>query len=170
MTKTIVPGIVLCILLMSTQALGNVLVDSVRIVEHGIYQAEHTGEVLQVGTTATGLIRPARDAVLKQATEQVPAQLGTSFGCFFVIEGEPPESAARVTLQVHHPPMTRPNNNTETGTVDSVPCTFPIGKTVGYVYTFDYAWEMAVGDWSIQVWWDGEKLAEQRFTVFEPKN
>ena len=44
----------------------------------------------------------------------------------------------------------------------------PIGRVLYESYHFDHDWEMVPGTKSFEIWYDGKKLAEQKFTVTKP--
>src|SRR5215831_13415603 len=84
-------------------------VQSVEIVDFGIYRLELTGQRVPVPSAAAGSIGPATRAVLIVATNQIPATRGTSFGIQFVLKGAPAGAAADVQLIVEHPAFRKPN-------------------------------------------------------------
>jgi hypothetical protein len=140
------------------------LVESAEIVEFGIYKIERSGEHIQIPSTASGGVKTATWAHLVTATNRVPAEVGTTFGCHFVVKGEPTNAAVTLEIVVEHPPFEKTAGQ-KTGTVDKVPWQYVIGQKVGYTYTFDEPWEAVPGDWSIQVWYRQKKLTEQKFLV-----
>ena len=142
-------------------------VQSVEIVEYGIYQIVHTGEHIPLKLTAAGAIEPAAHVQLATTTNRVPAVVGTTFGCLFVLHGEPANARVTLDVVVEHPPFEKAPGQ-KTGTVDKIPWPYVIGRKAGYTYTFDNDWEAVPGTWSIQVWYHGRKFAEQKFVV-EPK-
>jgi hypothetical protein len=139
-------------------------VQSAAIVEYGIYRIALSGAHLPLSSTAAGAVEPAAGVHLITATNRIPAVVGTTFGCLFVVKGEP--TGARVTLDiiVEHPPFEKAPGQ-KTGTTDTVRWPYVIGQKAGYTYTFDNGWEAVPGDWSIQVWYQGKKLSERRFVV-----
>lgn len=139
-------------------------VQSAEIVEYGIYRLERTGEHILLPSTAAGAVEPAARVSLITTTNRVQAIVGTTFGCRFVVNGEPTGASVRLDIIVEHPPFEKTPGQ-KTGTTDKVPYRYVIGQKGGYTYTFDNDWEAVPGDWSIQVWYRGRKLAEQKFVV-----
>jgi len=148
----------------AASVLATPTVQAVDIVEYGTYRIQLAGEHLQVPSAAAGVVEPASRARLIATTNQVPAVVGTTFGCHFVIKGEPIGTPVMLDIVVEHPAFRKPGGET-TGTTDKVPWQYVIGRKVGYTYTFDNAWEAVPGVWAIQVWHEGKRLAEQKFIV-----
>jgi hypothetical protein len=139
-------------------------VQSAEIVEYGIYRIALTGEHIPLSSTAAGAVEPAAGVRLITTANRVPAVVGTTFGCLFVVRGEPTGAPVTLDIVVEHPPFDKAPGQ-KTGTTDRVPWPYVIGQKVGYTYTLDNDWEAVPGDWSIQVWYRGRKLAEQKFIV-----
>ena len=102
------------------------------------------------------LIEPGRRVDV--ATEVVPAALGISFGIRFTLA----ETAAPLALRVivTHPPMGSRGVEVESWTTGAVP-----GAPSLSLFTFEYAYEMVEGDWTMALEAGGERLLEQHFTV-----
>jgi hypothetical protein len=45
-----------------------------------------------------------------------------------------------------------------------------IGQTAVRTYTFDNAWEIVPGDWTMEFYYEGRKIGEKRFSVTAPKS
>lgn len=139
-------------------------VQSVQIIDYGIYRIELTGQRVPMPSAQAGRVRPASRAVLVVQTNQIPATIGTSFGCQFIVNGNPTGALAALEVVVEHPAFKKPDGET-TGTTDRVPWRYTIGEKAGYTYTFDHDWEAVPGSWSIEIWQDGKKLAGKEFFV-----
>jgi len=139
-------------------------VQSAEIVEYGIYQIARTGDHILLSSTSAGAVEPASGARLITATNHVPAVVGTTFGCLFVVTGEPTGTPVTLDIIVDHPPFEKAPGQ-KTGTRDTVPWPYVIGQKAGYTYTLDNDWEAVPGNWSIQIRYRGRKLAEQKFVV-----
>ena len=139
-------------------------VQSAEIVEYGIYRVTLTGEHIPLSSTSAGAVEPAAGVRLITATNRVPAVIGTTFGCLFVVRGEPTGAPVTLDIVVEHPPFEKVPGQ-KTGTTDKVPWPYVMGQKAGYTYTLDNDWEAVPGEWSIQVWYRGKKLAEQKFVV-----
>ena len=141
---------------------GAPTVQSVEITEYGIYLIHH----LPPSFTAATAVEPATQVHLIAATNTIPAVVGTTFGCRFRVKGEPDEVPVNLEIVVKHPPF--PRRQGLPVPADRVPYSAVIGRDGVYTYTFDNAWQAVPGKWSIQVWHDDSKLAEQNF-VAQPK-
>lgn len=139
-------------------------VQSAGIVEYGIYRIALTGEHIPLSSTSAGAVEPAASVRLITTTNRIPAVVGTTFGCLFVVTGEPTGAPVTLDIVVEHPPFEKVQGR-KTGTSDKVPWPYVIGQKVGYTYTFDNDWEAVPGDWWIQICYRGRKLAEQKFVV-----
>jgi hypothetical protein len=139
-------------------------VQSAEIVEYGIYRIKFTGEHIPLSSTSAGAIEPAAGVRLITATNHVPSAVGVTFGCLFVVKGEPIGAPVTLDIVVEHPPFQKAPGD-KTSTQDKIPWPYVIGQKAGYTYTFDNDWEAVPGNWLIQVWYHGRKLAEQKFFV-----
>src|ERR1700684_1338796 len=64
-------------------------VQSAEIVEYGVYRITLTGEHVPLSSTSAGAVEPATGVRLIATTNRVPATVGTTFGCLFIVKGEP---------------------------------------------------------------------------------
>jgi len=144
------------------QAQGTV--QSLEIVDHGIYKIELTGEHVLAPSAGAGAVQPASRAVLVATTNQIPPKIGITFGCHFIPHGEPDGAIVDLTILVRHPAFRKPDGS-KTSPLDVVPWRYRIGEVAGYTYTFDHDWEAVPGKWSIEVWRGQEKLAAVDFVV-----
>ena len=141
-----------------------VVVQSVGIVDYGIYRIELSGRRVSVPSAAGGEVRPASHAVLIAQTNQIPAKVGTTFGYQLVVNGSPTSALADFEVVVEHPAFTLPDGKV-TGTTDRVPWKYWIGRQSSYTYTFDHDWEAVPGRWSIEIWRNGKRLVGKEFVV-----
>jgi hypothetical protein len=128
------------------------LVARIDVLDRGIYDV-----VLGVTTT---------HATLEQSTTTIPGKLRQEFGLRYEIAGAPTGARVMLDVVIKYPPPgmddpTQLNTVVERGfsTVKE------IGETVYLGYAFDYLWEIVPGTWSFEIWYQGRKMAEQKFTV-----
>jgi hypothetical protein len=140
------------------------IVQSVEIVDYGIYRIELTGEHVPMPSAGATAVQPASRAVLIAKTNQIPSTLGTTFGIQFILAGKPVGAVADVVIIVEHPAFKK-SDGKMTGTSDKVPWRYIIGEKGCYTYTFDHDWEAVPGKWSMEVWQGGNKLAGKDFVV-----
>jgi hypothetical protein len=139
-------------------------VQSVDIIDHGIYKIELTGDRVPVPSAGAGAVQPASRTVLIATTNQIPPQIGITFGCRFVAQGQPDGAIVDLDILVRHPAFRKPDGSV-TSPLDVVPWPYRIGEVAGFTYTFDHDWEAVPGKWSIEVWRGGEKLSGVDFLV-----
>ncbi len=140
-------------------------IDRIDVVEYGIYT--NTIENKQANQNSpTGQINEYANIRLAATTHTIPAQLGVTFGEGFTVIGTP--NGARVPLHVvvifppsglRNPAMQQPSAHDEWDQNAS------IGERSHDFYTFENGWEVVPGVWTMQIWYQGRKLAEQSFTV-----
>jgi hypothetical protein len=140
-------------------------VDRIDVVEYGIYTATTTGQQA-VSTTAAGTVSTLNDIQLAATTRTVPAQQGVRFGFRFVVVGAPAGAIVPLHMVTIIPPPGLTNPATQqTKAQSEYDTTAPIGQTWYKGYTLTNDWEVVPGVWTMQVWYQGQKLAEQQFTV-----
>jgi hypothetical protein len=99
-------------------------------------------------------------------TTTVPAQIGVHFGFRYRVNGNPPGEKVEIKKVTIFPPAglkspksAQPLQRNEYTFVRS------IGETRYTDYSFDSAWELVPGVWTMQLWYGDRKLAEKSFTV-----
>ena len=144
-------------------------VDRVDVVDYGIYQTEMTKQTSTPGVVA-GTVRTLTNIKNSEVTRTIPAQPGVRFGFRYNVIGAPNGAQVSMTV-VHRFPkqgLRRP------GTAETVYREeYVAAKTIGHEgytdYGFDHDWELVPGAWTIELWYQGRKLAEQSFTVVKPQ-
>lgn len=121
-------------------------------IDFGIYRIEGEGH--------------SREAKLVEKTDRVPLKRGTTFGVMVEVLG-PQDGRPRMLRRITRFPApglrnpqtgkTRPYSETEV--------TVRVGDTLHGLFSFDHAWEMVPGTWSMEYWLGDEKLIEKQFTV-----
>lgn len=126
-------------------------------------------EVIQQegGYTLEDNDRYLRTRKFVEEKDTVPGTLGTSFGFVFTVspkvdpKGEGPRS---LTARYLHPPMANAMTR-EIVTMHEIPLNTRPGEAGMVSWVFAREWEISQGEWSLQLWGDGKKLAEKKFTV-----
>jgi hypothetical protein len=156
----------LLLLLVSTGAYAQTpQVDRVDVVEYGIYTANTQSTQLAPGTAA-GTVSTINDIQHAATTRTIPAQQGVRFGFRFVVVGAPAGTVVPLHMVTIFPPPGLTNPATQQLKAQSEYDTnAPIGATWYKGYSFTNDWEVLPGNWTMQVWYQGRKLAEQTFTV-----
>ena len=143
-------------------------IDRIDIVEHGIYTAKRTGDEAAPNAT-NGIVANLGDVQHAVTTRTIPAQQGVRFGFRYNIVGTP----ANATVLLHmvtifpSPGLTNPATG-KTAARSEYDARATIGKRQYKDYGLDNAWEVVPGRWTMQIWYQGRKLAEQTFTVGKP--
>jgi hypothetical protein len=92
------------------------------------------------------------------ATTTVPGEVGIGFGIRFKLPEGAPSRAARIVTT--HPPFGSPPVTTE-----SYATTVHGDSTNASLFTFDFPYEIALGEWTLSVEIGGEIVLSQRFNV-----
>jgi hypothetical protein len=128
---------------------------SVHGVDFGIYRIEGSG--------------PSREAKLVQKTDRIPLKRGTTFGVMVDIHGarDGRERMLRKITRFPAPGLKNPQTG-RTRPYSETLVTVRDGDVLHGLFTFDHAWEMVPGTWSIEYWLGDEKLIGKEFTVVKP--
>jgi len=142
--------------------------DRIEVVSAGLFKSKIAKKVASPGS-ATGIRDVIGSEKLLRRTTEIKASLGVEFGLRYRIVGAP--KGAKVPLKivtifpgegVRNPKADKPTQREELNEDR------PIGRVLYESYHFDHDWEMVPGTWSFEIWYDGKKLAEQKFTVTKP--
>lgn len=133
----------------------------VAIVEYGIYAAgamTHVPAPDQIG----GQRWQAQTRLLER-TDIVAGQLGRIFGIRAQVN-DPALLGKTLTMRIRHPKIAAPSgrSGTETFYRTSTP---PGGREIGYFFAFEHTYEIAEGDWTFEVLYEGQVLAAKKFRV-----
>lgn len=138
------------------------------VVNFGRYDTQLAGKPEKAERTASGIVQPVDGHRLLERTDVIVGQLGNTFGIEVKLENFPGGVAALV-IRTLHPPLTNP----ATGKVTSVSeydWTSATGDSAYFCFSFDAAWEIAEGAWTMQVLHEGKVIAEKTFKVIVPLN
>lgn len=141
------------------------------IIKYGIYELIRPGTLRDVPGTTTGksIVKPVIQ--LTEQTSRIPLKIGTYFAYQYRLRNfpaQPPLVQLRRVLK--HPEMTLPDGTTTTGSDFMIPGKVHVGEVIGsdgYAFSEDY--ELAEGEWSFEIWYQGKLLIEQRFTTYWPQ-
>lgn len=153
--------------LFSSAEARHVQVNNIEISDYGIYGGRKVVKMKQPGAP-TGSKNMVKTIFLVNETTDIPATLGTRFGLRFVVNGSPPNEVVFITKVVILPKegLKVPNKENRIYKYERKMKT-KIGLSEFTGYTFDNEWETIPGKWTIQLWYDGKKMAEKLFTVHE---
>lgn len=138
----------------------------VEILDHGIYTTGPRTTV-PMPISVSGKMNLVANVRLVEKTREVMGQLGTSFGFRYRIHGVP--DGATVTIRTRHPRLTHPDTGKSMnyGERDQ---TVTSGGERYTGYSFDASYEIAEGEWSFQILYEGRIIGEQKFRVVVPMN
>lgn len=157
----------LCATAAGTQA-REVQLNRVDIVEYGIYTARTLKKIAN-DAVATGDLRPIDQLKLVKVTTTVPAEVGIRFGVRFIVDGTPRGEPVTLTYITRFPPQGLRNPDTgKTFAQNEFKWNTHVNQIDFRTYTLDNTWEAAPGEWSLEFWYQGRKLGEQKFTVVAP--
>ena len=161
----IVPSLLLLLFVSSGAYAQTAQIDRIDIVEYGIYTANIAGQQA-APNTAAGTVTTLNDIQHAATTQAIPAQQGVRFGFRFVVVGAPAGTVVPLHMVTIFPPPGLTNPATQQPKAQSeYDTTAPIGQTWFKGYTLTNDWEVMPGIWTMQIWYQGHKMAEQQFTV-----
>jgi hypothetical protein len=141
-------------------------IDRVEIVEKGLYKVELNERVEDPTTVGGGRYVHSKGELIKD-TATIPA-VPSQFGFRYVVSGEPKGAKVPTRIVAHYPEGGRTNPNTgKTAMKDEFPQTATIGGAPN-LFFLNMKWGMVPGVWTIEVWSQDRKLAEQKFTLVQP--
>jgi uncharacterized protein DUF3859 len=143
-------------------------VDRIEVVEYGIYQTETTKRTETPGT-AGGFVRTLTNIRNSEVTRTVPTRPGVRFGFRYKLVGAPDGAQVPITIVDKFPKqgLHKPGS-AEAFFREEYVAQRTIGEENYTDYGFDHDWELVPGTWTMELWYQGRKLAEQSFTVVKP--
>jgi hypothetical protein len=142
-------------------------VTGAEIIDYGILKKIKSEGVLDAPDSVTGKANNVIASQLVQSTATVKATVGTTFGIFVKLVGEPNGTVITSHFRCIHPKLTDPVSGRSSES-DAWESPRPIGTPRYVSYTFDHEWELVSGKWTIQVLQDGRVIAEKTFDVVVP--
>jgi hypothetical protein len=155
------------LLILGSTSVHGQKVSGAEIVEYGILKKIKSEGTLDAPNTIAGKANNMIVLQLVQRTTTIKAAVGTTFGLFVKLLGEPDGAAVTCHFRCIHPLLTDPASG-RSGESDDWESPRPIGASRYVSYTFDHGWELVPGKWTIQVLSDGKILAEKTFDVIAP--
>lgn len=132
--------------------------------EAGVLCAQDGGEVREAPNTVAGTTHVIVDAPpFVSKNRFVPAVLGIGFGVRAGLDSPLAQSGG--LMSVTHPPLNE-NDTTQQSFLTTIGTQDVPGITF---YQFDYAYELALGDWTMTATYGAVTLYETTFTVVPPQ-
>jgi len=138
------------------------------ILSFGRYETQLAGKPEKAERTASGIVQPVDGHRLLERSDVIVGQLGNTFGIELKLENFPAGVAA-LTIRTAHPPLTNPKSG-KTTSVSEYDWTSATTASAYFCFSFDETWEIAEGDWTIQVLHEGKVVAEKTFKIVVPLN
>jgi len=141
-----------------------------RVGQHGLYKLIRSGGVVEDPSTSTGkaVAKPVVQQV--ESTERIPlirgAQMYLQYRIWYL-----PDRPAYVDLRqvLKHPEMTLPDGSVSTGSDFMIKGKVSVNQAIGFIgYGFDEDYELVEGDWVFEIWYQGKKMINQKFTTYWP--
>lgn len=143
-------------------------VSAVLITQYGIIQDKGVEKTVKAPGTLSGRVMLMKDASLLEQTDRIPATMGTQFGVFYEVQGEPKGAKVPLTVRFTTPGLRGPGAK-ELQYVQQWEANPEIGGEESWTYyAFEHEWELVPGTWTIELFYEGRKLAEQGFEVYKP--
>jgi hypothetical protein len=138
----------------------------VEIVDYGTYETGARTSV-PMPISVSGKMNLVSHVVLTKETREIMGQLGTSFGFRYRVLGVP--DGALVTIRTRHPRLTNPETGKSMNYGERDQAVNP-GEERYTGFSFDATYEIAEGEWSFQIIYQGRVIGEQKFKVVVPIN
>ena len=142
-----------------------------RILQFGIYELVRPGKLVKSEQTTTGkaISKPTIQQV--EQNDRIPAEKDVYFSYQYRLSNidalTPIVNLKRV---LKHPEITLPDGTKKTGSEYLIKAKVKRGEVFafdGYAFNEDY--EMVEGEWVFQIWYEDQKLVEQKFTSYKPE-
>ena len=138
-------------------------IDRVEILNFGIYSGQITKHEELPGTPAG--INTVENRKLVKQTETIPVRIGTRFGIEYVVRGQPQNKTVTMTCITRFPSPGLVNDKGQRFAKSEFIQQNVIGVKGIRTYTFDNAWELVPGLWSLEFYFEGRKVGEKLFNI-----
>ncbi len=138
--------------------------------QHGLYRLVRSGGLVDNPNTSTGkaVVNPVIEHV--KTTERIPlikgAQIYLQYRLWYL-----PDQPSYIDLRrvLKHPEMKLPDGSVATGSEYMMRQKVSVNQAIGYTgYGLDEDYELVEGDWVFEIWYQGKKMIEQKFTTYWP--
>jgi hypothetical protein len=143
-------------------------VTGVDIFEYGLYEVKTEGWQTRENVLTGRTPAKATYKFIKQ-TDSIPAILGTHFGIGYVPHGSPSGEKVTLTYKTIFP---RGIKDPKTGKIlyaSELSASVLVDVKSCKAYGLTESIELIPGEWKMEIWYSGKKMAEKSFTVYVPK-
>jgi len=147
----------------------NIPVPAGRVLQYGLYELVRGGSVVDSKVTSTGkaVSKPVIQKI--KQTERVALKKDAYFAYQYRLSHLAVDKPmVNLTRVLKHPEMTLPDGKKISRSEYTVKVPVKQGEVFafdGYAFNEDY--EMVEGDWIFQIWYQGNKLIEKKFTSYK---
>lgn len=139
---------------------------SINILDYGLARVDSSRKI-DNKDVITGFETVAKGLRVVTTTESIPAVISTNFGIQFQVTGMEGKLIL-LKIKAVHPPITNPATQ-KTSESDEWTQVVKSDTAVSFAgWTFDNEWELVPGEWTFQIFYGKEKLAEKTFHVVNP--
>ena len=135
----------------------------VDVVDYGIYETDFVRFEKAPDTVIGRIEMVSEEMQLLRNTELIPGKRGTEFGIRYILNGDQDGKEVDISVKVLHSMSV---NKKEVSYVNEWVTTKKIGWTSYDGWEFKSDSELLLGNWTIQLYHQGSKLAEKRFYVY----
>jgi len=138
--------------------------------QRGIYRLVRSGGLVDNPNTSTGksVVNPVIELV--ESSERIPlikgVQIYLQYRLWYL-----PDQPTYIDLRrvLKHPEMKLPNGTVATGSDYMMKQKVSVNQAIGYTgYGLDEDYELVEGDWVFEIWYQGKKMIDQKFTTYWP--
>lgn len=143
---------------------AQIKINALNIVDYGLVESDQPTLIIDAPGTSLGRIIAARSRLINK-TDKIRGSVGSKFGIFYIVEGEPELEAISLSVKVTHPPLKNPKKDKPSYSDEWVSSP-SVGVRHYEGWIFEYEWETAPGKWTFEISYEGKKLAEKTFTIY----
>jgi len=138
--------------------------------QRGLYRLVRSGGLVDNPETSTGkaVVNPVIELV--ESTDRIPlmkgAQIYLQYRLWYL-----PDLPAYIDLRrvLTHPEMKLPDGSVATGSEYMMKQRVSVNQAIGYTgYGLDEDYELVEGDWVFEIWYQGKKMIDHKFTTYWP--
>ncbi len=145
-------------------------VPSGRVLRYGIFSKVRGGEIIEDAETSTGKAMSNLVMTFIKHADRIPIKKGTLLGYQYRLSNIPVKGGIDLRRVLKHPEFKLPDGFVSTGSDYTVRKKVERNEVFAYdVYGLDETYEMVEGEWTFQIWYEGKKLTEQKFTTYWPE-
>jgi hypothetical protein len=142
-------------------------IDRIVIADPGLYERTVKSRIVDPNSPSGS--RAIVESKLVTSTTTIPARLGTTFGFSYTLVGQPAGAETTLKIVSHFP---SPGVHNSTTNQMQLSYEQSVSREIGaenYTgWTFTELSDLIAGTWTIEIWYDGRKMAEQKFTTTIP--